>query len=56
MTSEVGAGHGRDERYVTVVQNPAGLPDGWTDVGAVALVCRERAVNGTRTRAQPTTT
>ena len=49
MTSAVGAGHGRDEeRYVTVIENPDGLPDGWTDVGAVALVCRERAVNGAR--------
>ena len=49
MASEVGAGHGRDEeRYVTVVENPEGLPGGWTDVGAVALVCRERSANGTR--------
>lgn len=49
MASEADAGHGRaEERYVTVVENPDGLPDGWTDVGAVALVCRERAVNGTR--------
>jgi Transposase len=47
MASEVGAGHGREEeRYVTVVQNPDGLPDGWADVGAVALVCRERQVKG----------
>jgi predicted transposase YbfD/YdcC len=44
---EVGAGHGRvEERYVTVVRNPDGLPEGWTDVGAVALVCRERQVKG----------
>ncbi|MBP3954200.1 ISAs1 family transposase [Gemmata sp. G18] len=49
MASEVSAGHGRDEeRYVTVVQAPDGLPDGWTDVGAVALVCRERSVSGAR--------
>lgn len=49
MASEVGEGHGRDEeRYVTVVENPEGLPSGWTDVGAVALVCRERSTNGTR--------
>ena len=49
MASAVGAGHGRsEERYVTVVENPEGLPSGWTDVGAVALVCRERSVNGTR--------
>jgi predicted transposase YbfD/YdcC len=47
MASEVGEGHGRvEERYVTVVQDPDGLPGGWADVGAVALVCRERQVRG----------
>jgi len=47
MASEVGAGHGREEeRYVTVIQDPEGLPTGWADVGAVALVCRERQVKG----------
>jgi len=47
MAGEVGAGHGREEeRYVTVVRDPDGLPDGWKDVGSVALVCRERQVNG----------
>ena len=47
MVSEVGAAHGREEeRYVTVVQDPDGLPGGWTDVGSVALVCRERRVAG----------
>jgi len=47
MAGETGAGHGREEeRYVTVVQDPDGLPDGWADVGAVALVCRERQVKG----------
>lgn len=47
MASEVGAGHGRaEERYVTVVHDPEGLPDGWSGVGAVALVCRERRVKG----------
>jgi predicted transposase YbfD/YdcC len=47
MASEVGAAHGRsEERYVTVVQNPEGLPEGWADVGAVALVCRECQVKG----------
>ena len=47
MASEAGGGHGREEeRYVTVVRDPDGLPDGWTDVGAVALVCRERQVKG----------
>src|SRR4029079_3500975 len=35
-----------EERYVTVVQNPEGLPEGWADVGAVVLVCRERQVKG----------
>jgi predicted transposase YbfD/YdcC len=47
MAREVGAAHGRsEERYVTVVQDPEGLPDGWKDVGAVVLVCRERQVKG----------
>jgi predicted transposase YbfD/YdcC len=47
MASDVGAAHGREEeRYVTVVRDPEGLPDGWKDVGAVALVCRERRVKG----------
>jgi predicted transposase YbfD/YdcC len=49
MAGEVGAGHGRtEERYVTVVQGPDGLPAGWADVGSVALVCRERQVKGRR--------
>lgn len=40
-------GHGRaEERYVTVVENPTGLPDGWADVGAVVMVGRERQVGG----------
>lgn len=47
MAAEVGGGHGRaEERYVTVVEHPEGLPDGWAGVGAVALVCREREVGG----------
>ncbi|VTS01173.1 transposase : Transposase, IS4 family OS=Moorea producens 3L GN=LYNGBM3L_68850 PE=4 SV=1: DDE_Tnp_1_assoc: DDE_Tnp_1 [Gemmata massiliana] len=47
MGSAVEDGHGREEeRYVTVVEDPEGLPSGWADVGAVALVCRERVVNG----------
>lgn len=47
MAGEVGAGHGRaEERYVTAVRDPEGLPEGWADVGAVALVCRERQVRG----------
>ncbi len=31
---------------MTVVENPDGLPAGWSDVGSVALVCRERQVKG----------
>lgn len=47
MASEVGEGHGREEeRYVTVVRDPDGLPEGRADVGSVALVCRERRVKG----------
>lgn len=43
------SGHGRaEERYVTVVPNPTGLPTGWADVGSVALVCREREPKGTK--------
>ena len=39
--------HGRhEERYVTVLRNPAGLPAGWADVAAALMVGRERAVNG----------
>jgi predicted transposase YbfD/YdcC len=40
-------GHGRhEERYVTVVYDPEGLPEGWPDVRAVVLVCREREAGG----------
>ena len=47
MAAQTGAAHGREEeRYVTVVQDPEGLPAGWADVGSVALVCRERRVKG----------
>lgn len=47
MAAEVGEAHGRAEaRYVTVIRDPDGLPDGWKDVGAVALVCRERQAKG----------
>jgi predicted transposase YbfD/YdcC len=43
-------GHGRhEERYVTVIHDPDGLPPGWPDVAAVVLVGRERAVKGTNT-------
>jgi predicted transposase YbfD/YdcC len=45
--AEEGEAHGRsEERYVTVVRDPQGLPKGWAGVGAVALVCRERQVAG----------
>ena len=33
-------------RYVTAIRDPEGLPSGWTDVGAVVVVGRERAVKG----------
>src|SRR5262249_29942455 len=43
-------GHGRhEERYVTVLQDPEGLPEGWEGVAAVVLVSRERAVAGQNT-------
>lgn len=45
-------GHGRhEERYVTVIRDPEGLPPGWKDVGAVVMVGRERTVAGKRTSA-----
>jgi predicted transposase YbfD/YdcC len=41
------AGHGRhEERYVTVIRDPAGLPADWAGVGAVVMVGREREVGG----------
>jgi predicted transposase YbfD/YdcC len=47
MASSVEDGHGRhEERYVTVIRDPEGLPAGWADVGAVVMVGRERAVSG----------
>jgi predicted transposase YbfD/YdcC len=40
-------GHGRhEERYVTVIPDPKGLPTGWPDAHAVVQVNRERTVNG----------
>lgn len=40
-------GHGRhEERYVTVIYDPEGLPADWPDVAAVVLVGREREVAG----------
>jgi len=42
-------GHGRhEERYVTVVYDPDGLPSEWPDVAAVVQVNREREVGGER--------
>ena len=42
-------GHGRhEERYVTVVYDPCGLPAEWPDVAAVVQVNREREVGGKR--------
>jgi predicted transposase YbfD/YdcC len=39
--------HGRvEERYVTVIADPPGLPEGWRDVAAVVEVNREREVDG----------
>ena len=46
-SASVEDGHGRhEERYVTVIRDPDGLPVGWKDVGAVVVVGRERAVAG----------
>jgi predicted transposase YbfD/YdcC len=43
----VGGGHGRhEERYVTVIYDPQGLPEAWPDVKAVIQVNREREVKG----------
>jgi predicted transposase YbfD/YdcC len=40
-------GHGRrEERYVTVITDPEGLPDAWPDVAAVVQVNRERETAG----------
>jgi predicted transposase YbfD/YdcC len=43
-------GHGRhEERYVTAIYDPEGLPPEWPDVAAVVLVGRERTVKGANT-------
>lgn len=40
-------GHGRhEERYVTVIHDPEGLPPDWPDVAAVIFVGRERELKG----------
>lgn len=43
-------GHGRaEERYVTVIADPEGLPEDWPDVAAVVQVNRERTTGGATT-------
>jgi predicted transposase YbfD/YdcC len=50
MSAAVEDGHGRhEERYVTVIRNPEGLPGEWADVGAVVMIGREREVKGRNT-------
>ena len=47
MAATVEDGHGRhEERYVTVIRNPEGLPPEWADARAVVVVGRERQVAG----------
>ena len=47
MSESVEDGHGRhEERYVTVIRDPEGLPGDWKDVRAVVVVGRERQVVG----------
>ena len=47
MAASVEDGHGRhEERYVTVIADPEGLPAEWKDVAAVVVVGREREVKG----------
>lgn len=47
MAGSVEDGHGRhEERYVTVIRDPDGLPGEWADVAAVVMVGRERSVGG----------
>ncbi len=47
-TTEVG--HGRqEERSVSVIYDPVGLPPEWPDAAAVVSVLRERAANGVGT-------
>ncbi len=48
-SEDIEDGHGRhEERYATVIPNPAGIPAGWPDVAAVVQVNREREVGGER--------
>lgn len=45
LDGTVESGHGRqEERYVTVIYDPKGLPAGWPDVAAVVQIGRERQV------------
>lgn len=47
MAAKVEDGHGRrEERYVTVIRDPEGLPGEWVDVRAVVVVGRERQIKG----------
>jgi predicted transposase YbfD/YdcC len=47
---EVEGGHGRhEERYVTIISDPPGLPEGWPEAAAEVQVNREREVGGERT-------
>lgn len=47
MSAKVEESHGRlEERYVTVIDDPEGLPSAWKDVRAVVVVNRERRVKG----------
>jgi predicted transposase YbfD/YdcC len=47
---EIEGGHGRhEERSVTVLYRPEGLPAEWVGAKAVVQVCRERVADGVRT-------
>jgi len=50
QASSINDGHGRhEERYVTVITNPQGLPEEWTGLTTVVQVNRERMVQGKNT-------
>jgi len=45
LSARIEDGHGRhEERYVTVIYDPVGLPPEWVDVKALVVVSRERQV------------
>ncbi len=47
MAATAEDGHGRhEERYVTVIPKPEGIPAEWADVRSVVVVAREREVKG----------